>query len=428
MNNWIETTLKEICDISIGRTPPRKEKEWFSASKGIPWISISDMGISKKYISDAKEYLTQEAVTRFKIPIIEKNTIILSFKMTVGRVCITGNKMLSNEAIAHLNNCKIETEFLYYYLKNFNYSTLSSTSSIVKSAVNSKILKEIPVYFPEDRETQKAIAEFISIFDKKLELNINLIKTLEEIAKTIFKSWFIDFDPVKAKVENRTTGLSDEIDKLFPCSFQDSELGVIPKNWKVSVLSDFGNIICGKTPSTKDSKNFDGSYPFITIPDMRNNLLVSKTARTVSEKGANSLKGKLLPAGSVCVSCIATPGIVSLTTQDSFTNQQINSIIPNSAKHKEYLTFAMRTYGNLIASAGSGGTVFANMNTNSFKKLPILVPDNQIMITFSKIVSPILKKIEILINEISLLSEIRDNILPKLLSGKIKITNEKKSN
>ena len=88
----------------------------------------------------------------------------------------------------------------------------------------------------------------------------------------------------------------------------------------------------------------------------------------------------------------------------------------------------MRTYGNLIASAGSGGTVFANMNTNSFKKLPILVPDNQIMITFSKIVSPILKKIEILINEISLLSEIRDNILPKLLSGKIKITNEKKSN
>ena len=167
MNNWIDSNLKEICDISIGRTPPRKEHKWFSKTKGIPWISIADMGKTGKYISKTKEYLSEEAVKKFKIPIIKKDTIILSFKMTVGRVSITESEMLSNEAIAHLNNCKIETEFLYYYLRQFNFSSLSSTSSIVKSAVNSKILKEIPVLFlKKGRRKEKLQTSFHNLMKK----------------------------------------------------------------------------------------------------------------------------------------------------------------------------------------------------------------------------------------------------------------------
>ena len=156
--------LKDICDISIGRTPPRNEKHWFSSSEGIPWVSIRDMGNAYKFITTTKEYLTNEAVSKFKIPIVKKNTLILSFKMTVGKVLFLTQDMVTNEAIAHLNNCKIDSDYLYYFLKNFNFNSLPSTSSIVKLAVNSKIIKEIPINIPNSNK-QKKISNILSTLD-----------------------------------------------------------------------------------------------------------------------------------------------------------------------------------------------------------------------------------------------------------------------
>lgn len=145
---------EQYFEISIGKTPPRKEPEWFSDShdSNVVWVSISDMGGCGMYISDSSEYLTREAVNRFNVVTIPNNTVLLSFKLTVGRVAITDGEMTTNEAIAHFKTDRKEiNEYLYCYLKSYNYQTLGSTSSIA-TAVNSKIIKGMPLIVPTDNE------------------------------------------------------------------------------------------------------------------------------------------------------------------------------------------------------------------------------------------------------------------------------------
>lgn len=146
----------EYFDISIGKTPPRKEPQWFSKNPSdCVWVSISDMGSCGLYIEDSSEYLTRDAVEKFNVKIVPDNTVILSFKLTVGRVAITDGCMTTNEAIAHFKTGKPEiNEYLYCYLKSFNFQTMGSTSSIA-TAVNSKIIKGMPFVVPTDGELEK---------------------------------------------------------------------------------------------------------------------------------------------------------------------------------------------------------------------------------------------------------------------------------
>ena len=160
-NRFIDTINDErrICcadeyfDISIGKTPPRKETQWFSANpQDVTWVSISDMSTCGLYISSSSEQLTREAVERHNVKIVPDNTVLLSFKLTVGRIAITNGEMTTNEAIAHFKTDKKEiNEYLYCYLKCFNYQTMGSTSSIA-TAVNSKIIKGMPFVVPTDDE------------------------------------------------------------------------------------------------------------------------------------------------------------------------------------------------------------------------------------------------------------------------------------
>lgn len=160
-NRFVDTANNErrICradeyfDISIGKTPPRKEPQWFSTNpQDVTWVSISDMGTCGLYISSSSEQLTKEAVDRHNVKIVPDNTVLLSFKLTVGRIAITNGEMTTNEAIAHFKTDKKEiNEYLYCYLKCFNYQTMGSTSSIA-TAVNSKIIKGMPFVVPTDDE------------------------------------------------------------------------------------------------------------------------------------------------------------------------------------------------------------------------------------------------------------------------------------
>lgn len=144
----------EYFDISIGKTPPRKEHEWFKIVRAdnIVWVSIADMGNCGLFIGDSSEYLTPGAVKKFNVVTVPDNTVLLSFKLTVGRIAITDGQMTTNEAIAHFKtDNKIITEYLYCYLKSYNFQTLGSTSSIA-TAVNSKIIKAMPFVVPTDAE------------------------------------------------------------------------------------------------------------------------------------------------------------------------------------------------------------------------------------------------------------------------------------
>lgn len=161
---------EEYFDIAIGKTPPRKERQWFTTNPSdVTWVSISDMGSCGTYISRSSEQLTQEAIDKFNIKVVPSNTVLLSFKLTVGRIAITHGEMTTNEAIAHFKTDKsFINEYLYCYLKDFNYQTMGSTSSIA-IAVNSKIIKAMPFVIPADDE----ISRFHSVAGPMFEQILN---------------------------------------------------------------------------------------------------------------------------------------------------------------------------------------------------------------------------------------------------------------
>jgi len=184
---WESKQLKEVTDIAIGRTPPRKESKWFSTNpKDVKWISIKDLGDDGVFISITSEYLTKEAVETFNIPMIPKDTVVLSFKMTVGRVAITFDEMLSNEAIAHFkfnNKTPFSKEYLYMFLKTYRFETLGSTSSIVV-AINSTMIKEMEILIP-DEFTIQAFKDEAELLFNKIKSNQTQIQTLTALRDTL---------------------------------------------------------------------------------------------------------------------------------------------------------------------------------------------------------------------------------------------------
>ena len=167
--DWEEKELQEVVNIAIGRTPPRKESKWFSANPAdMKWLSIKDMGSTGVFLFDTSEFLTQEAVREFSIPVIPKDSVVLSFKMTVGRVGITTEEMLSNEAIAHFtfrSMTPFTKEYLYFFLKTYKYELLGSTSSIVTS-INSAMIKQIRIPIPDKEKMEEFKVQTNCIFNK----------------------------------------------------------------------------------------------------------------------------------------------------------------------------------------------------------------------------------------------------------------------
>ena len=170
--DWISSRVEDFFDISIGKTPPRKEPQWFTTNPSdVIWVSISDMSNCGVFVSDSSEYLTAESVERFNVKVVPSGTVLLSFKLTVGRVAITDGEMTTNEAIAHfkcLDN--IVTEYLYCYLKMFDYQILGNTSSIA-TAVNSKTIKSMPFVMPDKKVLQKFHAATTPMFE---QIRVNL--------------------------------------------------------------------------------------------------------------------------------------------------------------------------------------------------------------------------------------------------------------
>ena len=164
---WNAKSMAEVSTVGIGKTPPRKEPQWFSyRASDVRWVSIRDMGAAGVYSSQTSEFLTHEAVEKFNVRVVPDNTVLMSFKLTVGRVALTDGEMTTNEAIAHFKlneNPPVTSEFIYLYLKQFDFSSLSSTSSIAE-AVNSKTVREIPILVPSMRVVAAFMASVIPIF------------------------------------------------------------------------------------------------------------------------------------------------------------------------------------------------------------------------------------------------------------------------
>lgn len=191
----------QFFDISIGKTPPRKEVECFTTTPAdnITWVSISDMGSCGLYIADSSEYLTPAAVEKYNVVVVPDNTVLLSFKLTVGRIAISNGSMTTNEAIAHFKtDNKSINEYLYCYLKEYNFRTLGSTSSIA-TAVNSKIIKAMPFIVPTNDETTAFHGFAAPIFEKvkALQLENSQLANLRDTLLPKLLSGDIDISEVE---------------------------------------------------------------------------------------------------------------------------------------------------------------------------------------------------------------------------------------
>lgn len=179
---WKKNCAEKFFEITIGKTPPRTEKRCFTTGKnGIPWVSIADMGNSGMFVLNTAENLTDDAIKQYNVKVIPKNTVLLSFKLTVGRVAIAPNDICTNEAIAHFKGRReCEREYTYFYLKNFHYDELGSTSSISK-AVNSKIIKAMPFIMPSEKLLKEYSSKTKDIFDliickQKMDNNLKIAR------------------------------------------------------------------------------------------------------------------------------------------------------------------------------------------------------------------------------------------------------------
>lgn len=292
----------------------------------------------------------------------------------------------STEYIVIRKKTKITDSHYVYYLstsprfRDSAIKLMSGTSG--RQRIEIEGLKNLNISLPPLSE-QKRIANILSSFDNKIEILKKENKILEDIAENIFKEWFVKYNfPNKDGKPYR-----DNNGKMI-----DSELGSIPEGWRIGKLGDFGQVICGKTPSTKNSSFFGGNYPFIKIPDMTE-LYVFKTESTLTDLGSKELNGKMVPANSICVSCIATIGKVSITTEDSFTNQQINTIIPNKNIYREYLYFTLSNMQEYLELIGNRGSTTFNINTEMFRNLEIIIPNEELLESFSSATASLFEKI-----------------------------------
>ena len=308
-------------------------------------------------------------------------------------IVIRGRKDISDNAFVY---------YLSHYpnFKNAAIKSMVGTSGRQRAQVD--VLENLIMTLPSLGE-QRVIASFLKSFDDKIEVNRKINENLEQQAQALFKSWFVDFEPFKNG------------------EFVESELGMIPKGWRVEELTSFGRIVCGKTPSKTESSYYGGNIPFIKIPDMHNKVFVELSEDNLSQLGDESQPAKRIPPYSILVSCIATVGLVCINTQESHTNQQINTIIPDLPIFRYYLYQKVLSLKDYLINLGRGGTATLNVNTKIFGSIKVVKPTDELLLEYDKLVSPLFNIIEKNQQESRRLAELRDTLLPKLMSGELKV-------
>lgn len=408
---WNKYKLSQIVDIIGGGTPKTSIADYWGGD--IPWLSVVDFGGGNRWVYKTEKTITQKGLEESSTKILKKGQLVISARGTVGEIAQIGDDMAFNQSCYGLDGkpSLIINDFLYYLLK-FNVGPLKqNTHGAVFDTITRQTFDCIDVDLPPLQEQAK-IAKNLGDFDEKIELNHQMNKTLEAIGQALFRQWFVDFEfPDKNGKPYKSSGR-----KMI-----DSELGEIPKGWAVKEISDCGEVVCGKTPPTADKDNYGDDIFFITIPDMRGQAFVIKTERRLSKKGATTQKKKELPPLAICVSCIATPGLVSLTSGLSHTNQQINSIVCNKDTSPFFMYYKMLDKSEEIKSMGLGGTATLNLNTGNFARIKVVVPEKVTMDAFHKTVIPFMERILSNSIENDGLCNIRDSLLPKLMSGQINI-------
>jgi len=338
-------------------------------------------------------------------------------------------KFLHNQRLGLITstNGELDLDFAFHLFKTKTVREqirLSSSGSKVKHTSPDRIY-DVQVKLPPLPDQQK-IAKVLSTLDAKIELNNRINGELEGMAKLLYDYWFVQFDFPMTAAQAATLGRPDLEGHPYKSSggkmvFNPTLKREIPEGWEVKALEQVEpQIITGKTPSTSEPKNFGGEIPFICIGDVRGNMHVVETELTLSKVGAELQKKKFIPKGAICVTCIASPGLIAFATKDSQTNQQLNSIVCKNEENRIFLYFYLGDYFKYATGAKSGNT-FANMNKGDFSEINVLVPENNLLIQFMEKVS---SSDDLILNnqkQNQELTELRDWLLPMLMNGQVAI-------
>jgi type I restriction enzyme S subunit len=324
-----------------------------------------------------------------------------------------------------------DTDYAYYLTKwegvsGYAISQMTGTSG--RQRVPSEALDHLIVPLPPLPE-QRAIAHILGTLDDKIELNRRMSETLEAMARALFKSWFVDFDPVRAKIEGRwqrgqsLPGLPAHLYDLFPARLVPSELGEIPEGWEVKAIGDLAEIVGGSTPRTERAEYWEGGTNRWVTPKDLSGLSVPvllDTERKITEAGLAQISSGLLSRGTVLLSSRAPIGYLAIAEVPVAVNQGIIAMKPRAGISNLFLLRWARAAHDEIVSHANGST-FLEISKSSFKAIRAVAPATAVMQAFDRVSRPLYLKVVEHERESRTLTALRDALLPKLISGQIRV-------
>lgn len=416
---WTIYEISDIAEVIGGGTPSTKVPEYWGGD--ISWITPKDLAnFEFRYIRKGVRKITKKGLDASSAKILPKNTVLLTTRAPVGYLAIANNEVTTNQGFRSLiPNRGTKSEFLFYLLKNNIAVLKANATGTTFGELSGSVLKSLKFAFPPVEE-QETITKILSDLDSKIELNNQINKNLEQIAQAIFKRWFFDFE------------FPDENGELYKSSggeMIDSEMGLIPKGWRFEKLGNLlSEIVTGNRPKGGVSE-FKEGIPSIGAESINGlcNYSFSKT-KYIPELYFSDMKKGIVKNGDILLyKDGANLGRKSMFLENfPFKKCCVNSHVfilrSNSLMKQSYLFFYLdqefmtKNIINLNTNSAQPG-----INSTSVKTLKILLPSDKMLNLFNELVFPILKIIFNNAKENKCLSNLRDALLPKLMSGEIRV-------
>ena len=324
------------------------------------------------------------------------------------------------------NTCLYVTDFLgnnprfaYYLLQTLDLAAFNSGSA--QPSLNRNFLYSIPLKIPRPVE-QYGIVDVLKSLDDRITLLRETNATLEAIAQALFKSWFVDFDPVRAKMEGRTPeGMDEATAALFPDGFETSELGEVPRGWRQQTFRDTIQIIGGGTPKTSNPDFWGGDIPWFSVVDAprSSDVFVIDTEKYITDAGLHGSSTKLLPVGTTIISARGTVGKLALTGRAMGMNQSCYGLRGKAGD--TYFTYFSATRLVQQLQQRAHGSVFDTITQETFAGIHVAYPQPPVIEAFDVAVSPLMARIRENLFQAQTLSTLRDTLLPRLISGQLRL-------
>jgi len=421
--------LEELCEAVIDC--PHSTPVWMDY--GVVVLRSSNIRNGRLDLSNPSFTDENHYDERSKRARIQAGDLVITREAPMGEVCLIPDNLRcclgQRMVMLRPDSSKCHGKYLLYALQSKRVQNQIKSHEGTGSTVSNlriPVLKELAIPSPSI-EKQKAIAHILGTLDDKIELNRKTNETLEAMAKALFKSWFVDFDPVRAKAEGRPTGLPAEISDLFPDSFEDSVLGEIPRGWQCCSFTKLVDVISGGTPKTSIDEYWNGSIPWFSVVDAPpgSSCWVIQTEKRITPEGLANCSSKLLPTGTTIISARGTVGKVCLAGRDMAMNQSCYGL-RSKAENGEFFCFYLTKSLVEILEARAHGSVFSTITRGTLDGVATISPSLEAIQSFNRSTGALLGKIKANLEENRILGNQRDALLPKLICGELRIPDAEK--